>query len=54
MTPKADNPARESGTGRKESVLKALRERQAKLKEQEQEKQPRDKTQSRKKGEQDL
>lgn len=51
---KTNNPAKEPGTGRKESVLKALRERQAKLKAQEQEKQPKDKTQSRKKGEQDL
>lgn len=52
--PKVSNPAKEPGTGRKDSVLKALRERQAKLKAQEQEKQPKDKTQSRKKGEQDL
>lgn len=48
MPPKADKPVRESGTGRKESVLKALRERQEKLKAQEKNKQPRDKTQSRK------
>ena len=54
MTPKTDKPAREQGTGRKASVLKALRERQEKLKAQEKEKQPRDKAQSRKKGEQDL
>lgn len=54
LTPKADKPVREPGTGRKESVLKALRERQEKLKAQEKDKQPGDKTQSRKKGEQDL
>lgn len=41
------------GTGKKESVLKALRERQAKIKGQEKE-QPKQKTQARKKGEAEL
>ena len=51
-TPEKDNPIAE-GTGRKQSVLKALRERQAKLKEQEQ-KNTEQKAQNRKKGEQEL
>lgn len=52
MAPKTDGMAVE-GTGRKQSVLKALRERQAKLKEQEQ-KNPEQKAQNRKKGDQEL
>ncbi len=48
--PKTNNPAKEPGNGRKESVLKALRERQAKLKPQGQEKQPKDKTSQERKG----
>lgn len=51
-TPEKDNSVPE-GTGRKQSILKALRERQAKLKEQEQ-KNTEQKTQNRKKGEQEL
>lgn len=51
-TPEKDNPIAE-GTGRKQSVLKALRERQAKLKEQGQ-KNTEQKAQNRKKGEQEL
>lgn len=51
-TPEKDNAIAE-GTGRKQSVLKALRERQAKLKEQEQ-KNAEQKTQGHKKGEQEL
>lgn len=50
--PKADTQVKEAGSGRKESVLKALRERQAKLKAQE--KQPTEQSQVRKKGEQEL
>ncbi|MDO5425153.1 MAG: DUF3849 domain-containing protein [Eubacteriales bacterium] len=50
--PEKDNSVPE-GTGRKQSVLKALRERQAKLREQEQ-KNTEQKTQNRKKGEQEL
>lgn len=49
---KADTQVKEAGSGRKESVLKALRERQAKLKAQE--KQPTEQSQARKKGEQEL
>lgn len=52
MAPKTDGMAVE-GIGRKQSVLKALRERQAKLKEQEQ-KNPEQKAQNRKKGDQEL
>ena len=52
MAPKTDGMA-VGGTGRKQSVLKALRERQAKLKEQEQ-KNPEQKAQNRKKGDQEL
>ena len=44
--PKADTQVKEAGSGRKESVLKALRERQAKLKAQE--KQPTEQSQARK------
>lgn len=51
MAPKTDGMA--VGTGRKQSVLKALRERQAKLKEQEQ-RNPEQKAQNRKKGDQEL
>lgn len=51
-TPEKDNPIAE-GSGRKQSVLKALRERQAKLKEQEQ-KNTEQKTQGHKKGDQEL
>ena len=51
-TPEADNTVTE-GTGRKQSVLKALRERQAKLKEQEQ-KNTGQKAQNHKKGDQEL
>nr|WP_289707207.1 hypothetical protein [Enterocloster clostridioformis] len=51
-TPEKDNAIAE-GTGRKQSVLKALRKRQAKLKEQEQ-KNAEQKTQGHKKGEQEL
>lgn len=50
--PKADTQVKEAGSGRKESVLKALRERQDKLKAQE--KQPTEQSQARKKGEQEL
>lgn len=52
MAPKTDGMAVE-GTGRKQSVLKALRERQAKLKEQEK-KNTEQKAQSHKKGDQEL
>lgn len=51
-TPEKDNPIAE-GSGRKQSVLKALRERQAKLKEQEQ-KNTEQKAQGHKKGDQEL